>query len=259
MSGTWVDRNKWFDSSFTTKRGFRVRSRTIRTEALPPSCKGVSLAFNGNTGQLRFEASFPKLIFGHNLSPLTANDFAKAVETIDGIVAWSLTDWAGRPFAQAPSCLNWDVCRADIPFDFRPRGIPFGAALEALLALRPGAGRLHTQVFDQQTALHHNGGRDRAFEICIYNKSAEAAANAPNVAPGRAPIIRIEVRLKNADSVRRALRMEISPTLAELAVPSQLRRVLIEKLAVLGLHDNVQTVVSGLDELVAREIGRAHV
>lgn len=240
------DPKKWEPRSFYVPGGRLVERYALRRDLLPPSLEHVRLFVNLTGGTMTLEASLPRSAFGHNA--VLGYDVQAVLHRLDHeVVGWGL----GRARSRVRPLVEWVVRRADIAFDFVPRATPFKHALRALLALQPSHGLLTTRI-NEQTAYFHGEGKRRRFEIAIYDKAAETKKAHPQHADLARGAIRVEVRLKEKDVVRRAFELNADPQVQDVTPAERLQVVLVRKLALLEVRPGLESVITGRDELAKR-------
>jgi hypothetical protein len=254
----WIWRSIWKDDVYVEKYALQTRG------IAPNFPKTRVMLYVQPKPKLTVSASFPRLAFGHNVSRLDAPSFKAVVDLLDALVSWGLTDYTCHvlgertvrhalpvPSPLLPSTLRWYVSRVDLPFDYRPRRVPFKAALKALLSLKPTGNMLTTRI-GETTAYHRSPAKRRRLEIAIYDKHAEAKKNNKRAISLAEGLIRLEVRLLDSQTIRTAFRLSRRPVLEDVFDPKAVGRVLLDKLARLDVRPGLESVVTGHDVLSAR-------
>jgi hypothetical protein len=132
-----------------------------------------------------------------------------------------------------------------------PKRVPFAAALEGLLNLRPPA-RYTECRYPNETLYFENSGKRRSFQFCIYDKAVEAKKKTPvtaNLAQGK---VRLETRFIGVAMVRRSFGFPNNPTLSALLDARLLHKVFRERLALFDVRPGLESILTGFDVLKER-------
>jgi hypothetical protein len=261
-----IDDEKWIHRSMTKNEGsddeVYVERYSLKTRDIDPRFpKTRVMLYVSPKPKLSISANLPRLAHGHNLTRLDDPAFASVIEVLDGLISWGLTDYwqrvltetAARPELPVPSPLvpttrDWFISRADLYFDYRPVRVPFRAALKALLSLQP-TGRLTTIRIGDETVYHRTPAARKRLEFCIYSKEDEAKKHHKHAAELARGVIRLEVRLLDSQTIRRAFRLEHRPLLRDVFDVEAVGRVLLDKLALLDVRPGLESIVTSLESL----------
>jgi len=245
------DDEKWKSCSGTYKGIFNEKYRLL-TEKLDPKLAHVRCVYNHTRHEITLEASLPRVAFGHNIVTLRPAELPLVVELLDYVVqSWGLTDFHGMRLCDVPSVTAWRVRRVDLVFDYRSKRIPRAAVLRGLLNLQP-SGRLTAVRINNQTAYFKTAGKRKRVELVIYDKQREAKKQYPQDAQLANGMIRLEVRLFGQDTIRKAFGLGAHPTLAKIAVPRAIVRVIRKRLARLDVRPGLESIITGFDVLKDR-------
>jgi hypothetical protein len=224
-----------------------------------PSLDHVYATYNEKKAELVLEASLPRVIQGHNSVLLNLPNIHRAIERLQGLVDWSLTDYWNQslfPPNTIPPLSAWAVRRIDVAFDFAPRRVPFAAAIEGLLNLRPPA-RYTECRYPGETLYFENSGQRRTFQFCIYDKAVEAKKKTPVTAHLAQGKIRLEARFFGIAMVRRAFGLSGVPTLGAFLDARLLHKVFRQRLGLFDVRPGLESVLTGFDVLKDRVVAKA--
>ena len=223
----------------------------LRSEAFDPEFKHVRVWYEDRRGYLCLEASLPRVVRGHNIDEIDEIGVSVAVARLDELLSWAFDH---SVFAPLPSVAEWNVRRADVLFNFKPRRHSFAATLEALVSRLQPTRRMNVHRINRESVYFGHVGRGyrKRVEIAIYDKRREVLAHDPERRELATGLVRIEVRLFGQDSVRKAFGYQGSPPFREIATVAATRRVILSKLARLHVAPGLESVLVGFESLAER-------
>ncbi len=235
--------------------GRLVSGHKLRCEVIDRDLRQLSVFVNPFHREIAIEGSLPRVRYGHNVDEINEVDLPIVAAKLDRLLTLALADADGRPIAEVPSVLAWYVSKADLLFNFRPRRVPFAAALDVLTNLSP-AGRAIAVRVGRGSTYYRTKAKRWSVEVAIYDKAAETKSGRDAVhLPTARGIVRVEVRLRNQRAVASAFGCK-PPTLDRIARVAAVSRAMLARLARLGIEPGLESVTTALDELVERLGGR---
>jgi hypothetical protein len=240
----WGERTRRYAGQVST-------THQLRSERFDSEFKHVRVWYEDRRGYLCLEASLPRVVRGHNIDEIDESGVSVAVARLDELLSWAFDQ---SVFAPLPSVAEWNVRRADVLFNFKPRRHSFAATLEALVSRVQPTGRMNVHRINHESVYFGHVGRGyrKRVEIAFYDKRREVLAHDPSRHDLARGIVRIEVRLFGQDSVRKAFGYQDSPPFREIGIVAATRRVILAKLARLHVAPGLESILVGFESLAGR-------
>jgi hypothetical protein len=207
----------------------------------------MQLAYDVGRGDLVLgHGSMPRAYQGHNARLLNEQQIIQTVDRLDAAMR-EILKYVSVPHAEVPTLWDWSVRKVDIAFDFKPASISGATAWKAFDSLQPTRKMI---AFKAPTTVYFRAASRRfRNELRIYDKHAEALKTySPEIAALAKNVIRLELVLRDQETVRRTLHIEDN-CLCAVAERHRVYEALRRKLGQLHVAEGLSTVSVGLEHL----------